>query len=98
MALALSLSAMAGEPGAAPYPGPHGPGYAGYGEPNYYVGSRPAPPDYSYPLQIAPFAHSYRGPIPWSEAWYDYCLTRYRRFDPRTGYVLDASGGRMFCR
>ncbi|WP_321336930.1 BA14K family protein [Breoghania sp.] len=98
IALVFSLSASAGEPGAHPNPAPYGPGYAGYGKPNYYVGSRPSPPDYSYPLQIAPFAHSYRGPIPWSEAWYDYCLSRYLRFDPRTGYVSDAAGGRMFCR
>ncbi len=98
IALVCPVPGVAGEPGAEPYHAPHGPGYAGYYEPNYYVGSRPSPPDYSYPLQIAPFPPGYYGPIPWSAAWYDYCLMRYRGFDPRTGYVTDPYGARMFCR
>jgi hypothetical protein len=35
---------------------------------------------------------------PWSAAWYDYCESRYRSFDPRTGTFLGYDGRRHFCR
>lgn len=35
---------------------------------------------------------------PWSPAWYDYCRSRYRSFNPRTGYFTTYSGRQKFCR
>ncbi|WP_210203540.1 BA14K family protein [Breoghania corrubedonensis] len=76
----------------------YGPGYAGYYRPNYYVGSRPYPPPYSYPMPIAPQPYDYGRPAPWTPQWYDYCFARYRSFDPRTGYFTAYSGRKVFCR
>ena len=78
--------------------GPYGPGYAGYYRRNYYIGSHPAPPRYSYPLTIAPQPRWYGRPAPWSPAWFDACSARYRSFDPHTGYFTTYSGRKVFCR
>ncbi|WP_319533534.1 BA14K family protein [uncultured Cohaesibacter sp.] len=40
----------------------------------------------------------YGRPAPWSPAWYDYCHSRYRSFNPRTGYFTTYSGHKQFCR
>jgi hypothetical protein len=33
----------------------------------------------------------------WTPEWYDWCATRYRSFDPSTGFWLSYSGVRRFC-
>ena len=35
---------------------------------------------------------------PWTPAWYDYCRSRYRSFNPNTGYFTTYSGRQKFCR
>lgn len=40
----------------------------------------------------------YGRPKPWTNAWYDYCHSRYRSFNPRTGYFLGYDGDHHFCR
>lgn len=40
----------------------------------------------------------YGAPEPWTPAWYDYCHSKYRSFDPRTGMFLAYSGEYRFCR
>ena len=35
---------------------------------------------------------------PWTDAWYDDCLRRYRSFNPDTGYFTAYSGRKIFCR
>jgi hypothetical protein len=57
----------------------------GYGDPYYDDG-----PAYGY-------SGGYSA-APWSPAWYDYCSSRYRSFDPRTGYFLGYDGQYHFCR
>ncbi|PTW58830.1 BA14K-like protein [Breoghania corrubedonensis] len=34
----------------------------------------------------------------WSDGWYRYCESRYRSFNPRTGYFLGYDGQYHFCR
>jgi hypothetical protein len=54
------------------------------------------PPDYDYePAYYGPVGY---GPPPWSPAWYDYCYSRYRSFNPRTGYFIGFDGVPRFCR
>ncbi|WP_170984474.1 BA14K family protein [Rhodoligotrophos defluvii] len=43
-------------------------------------------------------AYVYGGLRPWSPAWYRYCSSRYRSFDPSTGYFRTHSGRLKFCR
>lgn len=38
------------------------------------------------------------GPRPWSNDWYAYCASKYRSFNPRTGYYVTYSGDYAFCR
>ncbi|SNY94196.1 BA14K-like protein [Cohaesibacter sp. ES.047] len=40
----------------------------------------------------------YARPRPWSGAWYSYCHSKYRSFNPRTGYYTTYSGRKRFCR
>ena len=37
-------------------------------------------------------------PRPWTPEWYDYCMSKYRSFNPRTGYYRTYSGRLRFCR
>ncbi len=37
-------------------------------------------------------------PRPWTNDWYAYCGSKYRSFNPRTGYYLSYSGNHVFCR
>lgn len=37
-------------------------------------------------------------PEPWSPAWYDYCGSKYRSFNPKTGYFTTYGGDKKFCR
>jgi hypothetical protein len=57
-----------------------------YDDPYYY--DRPA---YGY----GPVGY---GAAPWSPAWYDYCSSRYRSFNPETGYFRGYDGEFHFCR
>ncbi len=51
----------------------------------YYYNSDPAP------------APAY-GPKPWTSEWYAYCSSKYRTFNPRTGYYYYKPGRQRFCR
>lgn len=35
---------------------------------------------------------------PWSPAWFDYCRSKYRSFNPQTGYYTTYSGNQRFCQ
>lgn len=54
--------------------------------PSYYP---PAP----YPGRV-----SGTGYQPWSPAWYDYCASRYRTFNPSTGTYTTYRGEQKFCQ
>ena len=44
------------------------------------------------------YARTYAtGLEPWSPEWYDYCESRYRSFNPRTGTFTGYDGVRRFC-
>jgi hypothetical protein len=34
---------------------------------------------------------------PWTPSWYEYCESRYRSFNPRTGTFVGYDGARHFC-
>jgi hypothetical protein len=55
-----------------------------------YVVPPPPPPAYYGPVSY--------GPPPWSPDWYDYCSSRYRSFNPRTGYFMGYDGIPRFCQ
>jgi len=59
--------------------------------PRYYA---PAPQPYYY----APKPVYYGLPAPWTPAWYSYCTSKYRSFNPNTGYFLGYDGRYHFCR
>jgi len=41
----------------------------------------------------------YGAPRPWTRAWYGYCASKYRSFDPRSGTYQPYGGGpRRLCR
>ena len=54
-----------------------------------YVVPPPPPPYYG------PVAY---GPPPWTPGWYDYCASRYRSFNPNTGYFVGYDGYPHFCQ
>jgi hypothetical protein len=55
-----------------------------------YVAPPPPPPGY-----YAPAAY---GPPPWTPNWYAYCSSRYRSFNPNTGYFVGYDGVPRFCQ
>jgi BA14K-like protein len=55
-----------------------------------YVVPPPPPPAYYGPVAY--------GPPPWSPDWYAYCSSRYRSFNPRTGYFMGYDGVPRFCQ
>lgn len=55
-----------------------------------YVVPPPPPPAYYGPVAY--------GPPPWSPEWYDYCYSRYRSFNPQTGYFMGYDGVPRFCQ
>ncbi|MCP8893969.1 BA14K family protein [Shinella daejeonensis] len=61
-----------------------------YVEPEYYPQPRPEPRVVYRPVA----APSYE---PWTRAWYDYCSSRYRSFNPDTGTFLGYDGRTHFC-
>lgn len=57
------------------------------------------------PVEVYRPAPAYRrevvvqyGPEPWTREWYSYCTTKYRSFDPQTGYYVTYSGTTQLCR
>ncbi len=79
----MSGGASASTPPPAYYPPAHAP--------------IPAPgPVYGAPVYGAPQASP--GYLPWSPAWYDYCSSRYRSFNPRTGTFTTHGGEQRFCQ
>ncbi|NRG17810.1 BA14K family protein [Rhizobiales bacterium] len=53
----------------------------------------------SQPRYVAPAPAYRRGAYaPWTPEWYSYCGSRYRSFNPDTGYYLAYSGKYRFCR
>ncbi|WP_319533537.1 BA14K family protein [uncultured Cohaesibacter sp.] len=40
----------------------------------------------------------YGSPAPWTPGWYSYCSSRYRSFNPHTGYFRGYDGRLHFCR
>lgn len=58
-------------------------------EPRYYA----PPPAYAEPASVY-----YVGPAPWTAEWYRYCSTRYRTFNPDSGYYLYRPGQARFCQ
>ena len=56
-------------------------------------------PSYGDPYYRRPaYGYGGYGAAPWSPAWYDYCSSRYRSFNPRTGYFKGYDGQFHFCR
>jgi hypothetical protein len=72
-------------------------------QPRYY---EPAPYYYEpgpvyvqpAPVYVQPAPVYYGRPAPWTDDWYAYCDSRYRSFDPRTGYFVGYDGDYHFCR
>ncbi|WP_106753101.1 BA14K family protein [Pannonibacter carbonis] len=91
-------------PPAPAYGGPvyGGPAYGGpvYVGPAYGAGVQPIPQP-GVPVDDRPIiAHGNAGVgyQPWSPAWYDYCRSRYRSFNPQTGTFTTYSGEKRFCQ
>lgn len=67
------------------------PSYAGPPPVNHYPSAPyPAP----YPGQV----HTAIGYQPWSPAWYQYCSSKYRSFNPSTGTYTTYQGEQRFCQ
>jgi hypothetical protein len=67
-----------------------------YQEPVYdnpYRRPRPQPIREYYPREV----DAYGSLEPWSRAWYQYCVDRYRSFDARSGTFMGYDGQRHFC-
>lgn len=58
---------------------------------DYYY--RPAPRVYRPVREV----YVDRSIEPWSRAWYDYCSSAYRSFNPRTGTYVGFDGDEHFC-
>jgi hypothetical protein len=65
--------------------------------PRYY-----APQPYAYQprpvYNYQPAPVYYGPPAPWTAQWYSYCGSKYRSFNPSTGYFLGYDGRYHFCR
>jgi hypothetical protein len=73
------------------------PGWGGpwfYSPHTYYEPGRPA---VVMPEPVAPLIVAGR-PEPWSSQWYAYCASRFRSFEPSTGFYTTYSGDRQMCR
>ena len=62
--------------------------------PRYYY--QPAPVYAAPPVIYGP-TPAYYAPEPWTSDWYSYCSSRYRSFDPQSGYFLGYDGNYHFC-
>lgn len=70
------------------------PSYAGPPPGPAYPPRGPAYPPAPYPGHVS-------GPIgyqPWSPAWYQYCSSKYRSFNPATGTFTTYRGEQRFCQ
>lgn len=66
-----------------------------YPEPRYY---RAPVVTERYYVERAPREVYYGGGLePWSPVWYQYCVDRYRSFDPSSGTFMTYGGERRFC-
>lgn len=99
-ALGLATGLIVGSAIASSRPAP-GPVYEPYPVDPYR--HAPPPPVYDadpgyYPEAPRPVT-DYRVQTlqPWSPAWYDYCASRYRSFDPSSGTFAGYDGNRHFC-
>ena len=73
------------------------PSYAGPPRVTHY----PRGPYSRGPYQPAPYPGHVSGPIgyqPWSPAWYQYCSSKYRSFNPSTGTYTTYRGVQKFCQ
>jgi hypothetical protein len=69
-------------------------------QPRYYYEPAPvyvAPPPPPPPIVYEPAPVYYANPEPWTPEWYSYCSSRYRSFNPSTGYFLGYDGDYHFC-
>jgi len=72
----------------------YGPAYnQGYYQQGYYPAYQ-APAYYQQPIYAAPV---YVRPQPWTPAWFSSCSSRYRTFNPQTGYFIASIGHPKFC-
>lgn len=58
----------------------------------------PAPRHYYPPAPYPGHVHRPVGYQPWSPAWYDYCRSKYRSFNPATGTYTTYRGTQRFCQ
>lgn len=64
-----------------------------------YAGPPPPPPATYYPP--APYPGQVHGAVgyqPWSPAWYQYCSSKFRSFNPSTGTYTTYRGEQRFCQ
>jgi hypothetical protein len=56
-------------------------------------------PDRGYLIERPQVVYNdpYVGAEPWTRDWFDYCASRYRSFDPRSGTYVGYDGQRHFC-
>lgn len=75
-------------------------GHHGHHGPRWHHGQRWYPGIYVGPYVRGPRygAPVYYRPAPWTPKWYRYCTSKYRSFNPSTGYFVTYSGHRKFCR
>lgn len=66
-------------------------------QPRYYDTPRYAAPRYVAPRHAAPRYVRYAA-APWTPEWYQYCASRYRSFDARSGTFQPYHGPRRLCR
>ncbi|MBX3570652.1 MAG: BA14K family protein [Rhizobiaceae bacterium] len=77
-----------------PRPRPH-PDRGYYIERPPVVYERP-PAVYERPQVV--YADRYAAAEPWTRDWFEYCSSRYRSFNPRTGTFVGYDGMRHFCQ
>lgn len=63
---------------------------------DYYVDDYPPPPPRRPAYRPRPVQQTY-GIEPWTGAWHEYCSSRYRSFNPRTGTYVGYDGLSHFC-
>ena len=64
----------------------------------HYHGGRPHYHKHRRHYKPARYHRKRYRPRPWTRAWYDYCFSRYRTFNPRTGMYVGYDRRRHFCR
>ena len=63
-----------------------------------YAGPPPPPATYYPPAPYPGQVHGAIGYQPWSPAWYQYCSSKYRSFNPSTGTYTTYRGEQRFCQ